>query len=162
MEKQNNFRKNAHAVIIGIDKYQDSKIPDLMCARADARGIYDVLTDPELGRIHPDNVILLLDEQATQVNIRTAISHEIPRRADAKDMVFIYYAGHGAPVIDPRSQSQDGIILKVWVPDVEVKGDRSAFQAEDVLTGAAPTDLSQQRGLIDVKQIVYRVMGKPF
>ena len=50
-----------------------------------------------------------MDEQATQVNIRTAISYEIPRRADAKDMLFIYYAGHGEPVIDPRSQSQDGI-----------------------------------------------------
>ncbi|MBN1561627.1 PEGA domain-containing protein [candidate division KSB1 bacterium] len=107
--KLTSFRKNAHAVIIGIDKYKDARIPNLQFANADARGIYDILTDSELGRIHPDNVILLLDEEASQVNIRTAISHEIPRRADAKDMVIIYYAGHGAPLIDPKSPSPDGM-----------------------------------------------------
>lgn len=75
------YRLDAHAVIIGINKYRDSKIPDLAFARADAEGIYQALTDPELGRISPDNISLLLDEEATQRNIRSAIGTKLPRRA---------------------------------------------------------------------------------
>jgi len=80
MNPSNNLRHNAHAVIIGINEYQDEKIPDLQFARADAEGVHQILTDPELGRIPPENVILLLDENATQQNIRSAIGDEIPRR----------------------------------------------------------------------------------
>jgi hypothetical protein len=52
MSQSSPWRQNAHAVIIGIDKYQDEKIPDLQFARADAEGVYQILTDPELGRIN--------------------------------------------------------------------------------------------------------------
>ena len=54
MNDVKDFRQNVHAVIIGINKYQDQKIPDLEFARADAEGIYKILADPELGRISPD------------------------------------------------------------------------------------------------------------
>ena len=89
MTIKSNFRQNAYAVIIGINQYHDPKIPDLMYARADAEGVYSVLIDPELGRIHPSNVILLLDEKATERNIRSVIGHDIARRASENDMVFI-------------------------------------------------------------------------
>jgi hypothetical protein len=52
MSQSSPWRQNAHAVIIGIDKYHDEKIPDLQFARADAEGVYQILTDPELGRIN--------------------------------------------------------------------------------------------------------------
>jgi hypothetical protein len=90
MNPSSNMRQNAHAVIIGIDKYQDQKIPKLTFARADAEGVYQILTDPELGRIPPDNVILLLDEDATQRNIRSAIGTKIPKRAGEQDMIYVY------------------------------------------------------------------------
>ncbi len=61
MKDARNFRQNAHAVIIGINKYQDQKIPDLEFARADAESVYQILTDPELGRISPENATLLMD-----------------------------------------------------------------------------------------------------
>ncbi len=113
MEKNKNnantFRPEARAVIIGVNKYQDDKISNLSFARADAEGVYRLLTDPELGRIFPENVILLLDEEATQRNIRSAIGTKLPRQAGENDLVYIYYAGHGSPVIDPQSRSRDGI-----------------------------------------------------
>ncbi|MGH7601986.1 MAG: caspase family protein, partial [bacterium] len=102
-------RPEARAVIIGVNKYQDDKISNLSFARADAEGVYRLLTDPELGRIFPENVILLLDEEATQRNIRSAIGTKLPRQAGENDLVYIYYAGHGSPVIDPQSRSRDGI-----------------------------------------------------
>jgi len=114
------FRQNAHAVIIGINKYADPRIVDLAFARADAESIYEVLTDPELGRFLPNNVILLRDEQATQRNIRTAIGTEISRRASEDDLVYIYYAGHGSVEIDPKSMNRDGIETYLVPTDAEL------------------------------------------
>ena len=53
MDEEKTYRQNAHAVIIGINKYQDPKIQDLRYACADAEGVYKVLTDPALGRFSP-------------------------------------------------------------------------------------------------------------
>jgi hypothetical protein len=41
MDKASAFRDNAHAVIIGINQYEDKSIPDLNFARADAEAIYN-------------------------------------------------------------------------------------------------------------------------
>ena len=87
MKNVTSVRRNAHAAVIGINKYEDSRIPDLTFARADAEGVYQVLIDPELGRFSPDNVTLLLDEEATQRNIRTEIGNALRRRAGKDDLV---------------------------------------------------------------------------
>lgn len=102
-------RQNRYAVIIGINRYQDGSIPGLQYARADAEEIYRVLTDPQLGGISEKNAVLLLDEDATQKNIRRAIGNELRRRAGEDDVVYIYYAGHGAPEADSRSGSPNGL-----------------------------------------------------
>ena len=96
------FRQNAHAVIIGINRYFDPNIADLTYARADAEGVYQALTNPDLGRFSPENVILLLDEKASQRKISTAIGTTLRRQADENDLVYIYYAGHGSAEIDPK------------------------------------------------------------
>lgn len=44
------LRDDAHAVVIGIDRYADPRIPNLMYARADAEAVYDVLVDRRYGR----------------------------------------------------------------------------------------------------------------
>ncbi|MFQ5769192.1 MAG: caspase family protein [bacterium] len=142
-----NFRQNAYAVVIGIDKYQDVKIPNLGLACADAKGIYQVLTDSDLGRISPENIILLLDEKATQRNIRSAIGTKIPRRAGANDMIFIYFAGHGAPVIDPKSGSSDGMEKYLIPADAE----RDDLRA----TGISMDEIQKFFGWIECKQVFF-------
>ena len=119
------WREDAHAVIIGINEYVDPKIPNLRFARADAEAVYRVLTDPTIGRFKPDNVTLLLDAQATERNIRSALGTQLPRRAGGDSTVFIYFAGHGAPVIDPRSRSVDGL-EKYLIPHDAVADDLRA------------------------------------
>ena len=103
------WREDAHAVVIGINEYRDSRIPNLRFARADAEAIYAVLTDPDLGRFKPENVTLLLDTDATERNIRSAL-FDLPKRAPKESTVCIYYAGHGVPVTDTRAsrRSTDG------------------------------------------------------
>ena len=141
------YRDNAHAVIIGINQYKDKSIPDLNFARADAEAIYNVLSDPELGRISPDNIFLLLDEDATQRKIRSAIGTKIPRRAGEDDVVYIYFAGHGAPVIDPRSGSKDGMEKYLVPVDAELEDLRA--------TGISMEEIKKFFGWIEAKQVIF-------
>ncbi len=147
MSNKENLRKNVHAVIIGINQYQDQKIPDLMFARADAEGIFSVLTDPELGSIPSENVTLLLDEDATQCKIRSVIGTKIPQKTSEKDMVFIYYAGHGAPVIDPRSRSQDGMEKYLIPTDAELDDLRA--------TGISMDEIQKFFGWIESNKVLF-------
>jgi len=147
MNQANPLRADAHAVIIGINKYQDEKIPDLTFARADGEGIYQILTDPELGRIAPNNVILLLDEEATAKNIRSAIGDEISRRAGEQDLVYIYYAGHGSPIMNPKSRARDGMEKYLVPTDAQLDKLRG--------TGIPMDDIQKFFGWIESKQVMF-------
>jgi len=140
------YRKDAHAVLIGINQYQDASVPDLEYARNDAEALHKVLTDPTLGRFHPDNVILLVDEEATQREIRSAIGTDLPRKAKEGDTVFLFFAGHGAPVIDPKSGSTDGTEKYLVPHDAE---------AEDLrASGIWMDEIQRFFGWLDASQIL--------
>jgi len=141
------FRSNVFAVVIGINKYQDKKIPTLGLARADAEGIYHILTDPELGQVPRKNIFLLLDEKATQRNIRSAIGTKIPRLAGKNDIVFIYYAGHGSPLIDPKCSYRDGL-EKYLVPSDAESDDLRA-------TGIAMEEIKKFFSWIESRQVFF-------
>jgi uncharacterized caspase-like protein len=83
-----------HAVLIGIDAYQDGSIPSLCYARADARAIGDALARVDASE---RNIRLLLGEEATRQNIMTAIGEDLHRTVEPDDIVLVYFAGHGSP-----------------------------------------------------------------
>ncbi len=84
------------AVVIGIGNYQDRRIPRLRYSTRDAQEMYEVLTDPRYGFFSKDHVRLLVDEQATYNNIKSAIGTWLRRNARKDDTVVIFFAGHGA------------------------------------------------------------------
>jgi uncharacterized caspase-like protein len=84
------------AVIIGIGQYQDSRL-NLRFTENDAQGLYDVLTNPDVGGFPKEHVKLLLNQDATAKNIKSAIGRWLIQQAGPNDTVIIYYAGHGAP-----------------------------------------------------------------
>lgn len=86
-----------YAVVIGIGKYQDDRIPKLKYTTADAKEIYNILTDQQYGNFPKTQVKLLIDEQATYYNIKSAIGTWLRRNTRKDDTVIIFYAGHGAP-----------------------------------------------------------------
>jgi len=88
---------NYYAVVIGIGKYQDDRIPKLKYTTVDAEEIYDILTAPQYGNFPEDQVKLLIDEQATYYNIKSAIGTWLKRNTRKNDTVIIFFAGHGAP-----------------------------------------------------------------
>src|SRR5689334_10415536 len=140
------WRDDAFAVVIGINQYSDPKIPNLRFARADAEAVYQVLVDPEIGRFKPDNVTMLVDDQATERNIRSALATQLPKKAGKDATVVIYYAGHGAPVIEPRSKSTDGM-EKYLVPHDAV--------ADDLRSSGISMDAVQQYfSWLDASQVI--------
>jgi uncharacterized caspase-like protein len=108
---QNDYGQGArHALLIGINQYDDAQVRNLEFAKADALAMYDILTDSKLGRFNPDNVTLLLDEQATKKAILEALLYDLPATVKPEDAVLIYYAGHGSPAPGfGRTLSPDGM-----------------------------------------------------
>src|SRR4051794_18963818 len=85
---------NAHALIVGIADYQHiRRLPQVQ----DAREIALVLVNPIHCGYRPENVMTLLDNNATQAAIR----HELTALADRtnKDSTaLIYFSGHGGRI----------------------------------------------------------------
>jgi uncharacterized caspase-like protein len=87
---------NRHALIIGIDEYEDPGYPDLSYAVADARA---VAKTPVVRFGFPeDNVRLILNQDATQGAIAEALEDwaSNPERIGDDDfLVVVFFAGHG-------------------------------------------------------------------
>lgn len=111
--------KGAFALIVGIGRYRDPGIRPLDFTHADARSFRDLLVDPERTGFAPDNVRLLLDEEATRVNIRKAINRWLVVEAKEESTVIVFFAGHGGQEPDATNAERDGIskYLLPWDAD---------------------------------------------
>lgn len=96
---------------VGIDRYQDERIPRLSASRHDAGQIVSVMKD----RCQVDDSIVLIDEQATRTKIEEAICTTLVERTRPGDLVFIYWSGHGFRVPDASAAHIDGY-AKYLVP----------------------------------------------
>lgn len=93
------------AVVVGISTYSDTRIRPLKFADDDAMAFYRFLLSERagLGGFEQDDVRLLLNQHATYRNIRTALFTFL-MKATERDVVVLYFAGHGAP--DPYRPSE--------------------------------------------------------
>ena len=87
---------NRWAVVIGVSDYLDSRVPALRYASKDAESFYSWLVSPEGGRYAPQRVKLLVDDDATNGNIKQAL-YKWLGQAIEEDQVTIFFAGHGSP-----------------------------------------------------------------
>lgn len=89
---------NRWAVVVGISKYffGGRGIPPLRFAHNDAKAFMDFLYSPQGGSFDPAFTRILINEDATSRNIRSALFTFL-KKAKKDDLVVIYFAGHGAP-----------------------------------------------------------------
>jgi len=87
--------RTTYALVVGISNYADPKL-NLKAARKDAEDIYELLTDGERGRVDPDNVFFVLDEQATRAAIERKLADlsEAIKETPGSRVIF-YFSGHG-------------------------------------------------------------------
>jgi hypothetical protein len=124
--------RSAYAVIIGVGRYDSHAIPTLRYSVADAEAMHDVLITS--GGFKKDNVLLLTDRserKPTLRNIKYALGTFLARAAGKDDTVIVYFAGHGAPEVDPRGVERDGL-AKYLIP--------SDADPEDLFSTALPMD----------------------
>jgi hypothetical protein len=140
-------RREGYAVIVGVGRYEHPSIPPLAFAVADAEAMHRVLTTA--GGFKPDNVVLLTDRterKPTLRNVKHALGTFLARSAGKDDTVIVYFAGHGAPEVDPRGIERDGL-AKYLIP-------RDA-DPEDLFSTALPMDdLQAIFGRIEAERVV--------
>lgn len=86
------------AVVIGIGDFADPNVPQLKYSAKDAKDFYEYLIDPKLGKFQKDHVKLLVDVDATKVNIMDMLGDSfLPHAAQPDDLVVIYLSTHGSP-----------------------------------------------------------------
>ncbi|MBW2570519.1 MAG: caspase family protein, partial [Deltaproteobacteria bacterium] len=85
-------RKNAYAVVIGIENYRS--LPKSDYSGKDAalvKSYLKVLGYPER------NIDVITDEKATRTDIEKSLEAWLPNRAKKDSTVIVYFSGHGAP-----------------------------------------------------------------
>lgn len=90
--------ENSYALIVGINKYQDTKIPTLNYAIEDARAIAELLQDLDFPK---ENIRIITNEQATLSRIKQEFA-EMGARTKKNDRLLFYWAGHGETESLPR------------------------------------------------------------
>ncbi|MFO7706976.1 MAG: caspase family protein [Desulfobacterales bacterium] len=98
-------RRKVQAVVIGINDYP--RLPKLKYAVNDALAFKQMLV--EKNRVPDENISLLLNEQATLRNVRSALGTGLKNTAGMDDMAIIFFAGHGATERDALSPDGDGL-----------------------------------------------------
>jgi Uncharacterized protein containing caspase domain len=85
-------RKNAYAVVIGIENYRS--LPKSDYSRNDAVLVKTYLKS--LG-FQERNIDFITDETATKTDIEKSLEAWLPNRAEKDSLIMVYFSGHGAP-----------------------------------------------------------------
>jgi len=92
------------AVVVGLDTFADPTIRQLIVSDEDARQMAQVLKQ----LCGFDEVILLVNEQATLAEIENAIRGRAAEITRPGDTVFIYWSGHCGRISDVNGDEKDG------------------------------------------------------
>src|SRR5439155_9035895 len=104
------YRSDGIAVVIGIGRYKDARIPTLRYADKDAEKFYQVLVDPKRGRFNPANVRKLIGPQATMLEIQRIIGKWLTKQVanSPEATAIIFFCGHGECEADFQGKEADG------------------------------------------------------
>lgn len=116
------------AVVVGISAYSDPTIKNLKYADKDANDFAEFLKTPAGGGFEEGRIKILLNKDATLNNIKLALYNFLRQTVD-KDLVVIYFAGHGAP--EPANPNNNYLLCY----DTDPKSlETTAFPMWDVKT----------------------------
>ncbi|MFG2784752.1 caspase family protein [Streptomyces prunicolor] len=114
-------RRDWRVVLIGTAAYE--RLQDLPAVRNNLTAVEDILTDPELGAIPPQQVTVLADPE------HPSTVYEVVRgaAADAEDTLLVYFAGHG--LLDPDDLS----VLRLAMTAADGDNPYTALDAKGLL-----------------------------
>jgi uncharacterized caspase-like protein len=116
-----------YAVIVGVSDYKYLLPPspanrrppfDLNYCDDDARLVYDFFRSPEGGSVPAENMVLLIDKQASAANVIGQM-RKLFRRSTSKDRIIFYFSGHGSDgVFCPYDYNQSTALSKGVIAQV--------------------------------------------
>jgi hypothetical protein len=122
---------NAHALVVGIANYKAiNPLPPTVLK--DAQDVHDTLVNPNYCGYFPNNVQLLLDQEATGSALREALAN-LADRSDKDSNVFFYLSSHGGQVESGPHAGE--YILPI---DVDYTSDKTI--ADTAISGQAFTE----------------------
>ena len=136
MPQASDLYEKSFALVIGINDYE--KWPRLEFAVRDAKAVRNKLEESGF-----DQVISLLDKEATQRRILTVLSYELPRKVGRNDRVIIFFAGHGQTE-DMSTGGKKGYIIPV---DADV--------SNNSYTAISMEQIRELSNLISAKHVLY-------
>jgi len=140
MTQSQNYQ-TGHALVIAIAEY-DKVSPLPRAVLNDANDLVSVLTAHDGCRFDPDNVLQLVNDQATRSAILDGL-RGIAARATSEDTVCVYFTGHGA-LID---EDDENTVESVLVP--------ADCDLDDLLaTSISSTELSAALDAIPARRLV--------
>ncbi|MFA6456958.1 MAG: caspase family protein [Bacteroidota bacterium] len=116
------------AVVVGVSEYGNPAIKNLAYADRDAKAFAEFLKSAAGGGFEEERVKILLNKDATLTNIKQALFNFLRQTVD-KDLVVIYFAGHGAP--EPANPNNNYLLCYDTDPN---SLETSAFPMWDVNT----------------------------
>lgn len=94
------------ALLVGIDHYASPDVPTLAGAVHDV-GLMESVLETRF-EVPPENIVVLLNEQATRAAIISAVETQLIAAAQPGDIVIFHYAGHGSQMQDNSGDELDG------------------------------------------------------
>lgn len=93
------------ALLVGIDKYQQDRVPDLRGCVNDVAAMKRILL--ERFQVPADNIRILTDGDATRENILSTFEQHLIGNVQEGDRVFFHYSGHGSQMRDVSNDEID-------------------------------------------------------
>ena len=142
-------REDIFALVIGINDYQNSGIPDLKTAELDAKRFAAALSNPKIGNVNPNSIKLLLGAEASKNNLDGEYTDAL-ERLQATQTLVVYFAGHGAPTPDGKALmlpwdanpaatrlERSSLVLSAWTE--QAKGKRVLLILDSCFSGQQGT-----------------------
>ncbi|MDM0118074.1 caspase family protein [Variovorax sp. J22R133] len=125
------------SLVIGIDRYEFSPRGTIEFAVSDAQAMSRILSHGAVGLVKPQDMTVLLNEEATAANILKAMD-QVTKVIGKGDVFVVYFSGHAMPLPD-KSDSQ------LLAADARLLDNEIASGAVHVVRDIAKT-LSASRG----------------
>ncbi len=100
-----------YALLVGISSFQSADIRALRYAHEDARLFERYLRSERGGSLPDENLVVLLNEQATSAAIRNSMTNFLKARATKNDTVILFFATHGTVVSAGGRRGGKGYIV---------------------------------------------------
>lgn len=130
------------ALVVGVNDYQNARVPKLRYAVNDARAVERALLAQGFRR---ERITVLTDAQATKVRVEEALGDRLRQQAGRDDRVLVFFAGHGMTV-KLKSGEDEGYLIPV-------DGDPERLFS----TAISMSGLRQISDLLPAKHVLYIV-----